>query len=693
MHASQKRMSMSKRGSVTGASSGGLKRKAKYKRLGSIMGTPTYMSPEIQSRQYDSGVDIWACGVLLYSLLCGQPPFFSQDPDEMQRLTATAQIDFHTNPLWTYISRPAKALIKMMLTRNPSARPGAAELLTHPWFAEQLPTGWERQAAAQKKLTEKAKLARLSPQLFDELALEKAERALRVQLISGRRVLAHQASFQAVQDQRADAATAAFKAAAAGAAPAPGVRKGGAVNALAAGQHPMAGQPGFTSGLRRETKLGAGAIGVGGGAGRLSSIGAGGGGAGGRLSSAPPAQEKSAIVLAAEERRQSRMIAKGQIPAAAPAKPGHTKKQASLGDHLSFAATSSPVVSGGKKAGIKKAKSVRSLKKAAGVKKAGSVKSGGGWVRAHVERDQDDEASGFRERASTFDDFDEVDEDDDDFDELDDEDEEAGGEEEEEEEEGEEEEDPYGDDVAEADLSFSDELWKKGGSKHAFNKRVVVVQRATLRWYDSAAAAERHAEDMDQVNSGLAASADLSIASSCLGEIPLLDITKVVSGNRALGVAQSSDWGDFVQASAPNVLLVQTKGRTYIFSHASSRGANAWAAKMARVLAALRSGCAPSDALTRALGHALAPCQPVHWPHPAGGCHGLGAGGDVDSEDAAYQLQTGWAAAGDLASASVSGPNAYGVRKAGLLLRKAGGIYKTWQQRWTMLSAGVLYYR
>ncbi len=47
-------------------------------------GTPGYLSPEVIKREaYDLAVDVWACGVIMYILLVGYPPFWDEDQKKL----------------------------------------------------------------------------------------------------------------------------------------------------------------------------------------------------------------------------------------------------------------------------------------------------------------------------------------------------------------------------------------------------------------------------------------------------------------------------------------------------------------------------------------------------------------------------------------------------------------------------------
>ena len=78
-------------------------------------GTPTYVAPEIIGNfGYDSKVDCWSLGVILYVMLCGYPPFYAEENNELFQLIKNCDYEFHM-PYWENISEDAKDLIKKLL--------------------------------------------------------------------------------------------------------------------------------------------------------------------------------------------------------------------------------------------------------------------------------------------------------------------------------------------------------------------------------------------------------------------------------------------------------------------------------------------------------------------------------------------------------------------------------------------------
>uniref|UniRef100_A0A8D0A8R1 Serine/threonine-protein kinase DCLK2 n=1 Tax=Sander lucioperca TaxID=283035 RepID=A0A8D0A8R1_SANLU len=103
--------------------------------LYTVCGTPTYVAPEIIAETgYGLKVDIWAAGVITYILLCGFPPFRSENnvQEELFDQILRGKLEF-PSPDWDAISLPAKMLISQMLQVNVDTRFTAEEVLSHPW--------------------------------------------------------------------------------------------------------------------------------------------------------------------------------------------------------------------------------------------------------------------------------------------------------------------------------------------------------------------------------------------------------------------------------------------------------------------------------------------------------------------------------------------------------------------------------
>uniref|UniRef100_A0A674BNM7 calcium/calmodulin-dependent protein kinase n=1 Tax=Salmo trutta TaxID=8032 RepID=A0A674BNM7_SALTR len=99
-------------------------------------GTPGYLSPEVLRKDpYGKPVDLWACGVILYILLVGYPPFWDEDQHRLYQQIKAGAYDF-PSPEWDTVTPDAKDLINKMLTINPGKRITTAEALKHPWICQ-----------------------------------------------------------------------------------------------------------------------------------------------------------------------------------------------------------------------------------------------------------------------------------------------------------------------------------------------------------------------------------------------------------------------------------------------------------------------------------------------------------------------------------------------------------------------------
>ena len=104
-----------------------------YKRMTTKVGTIYYMSPEVIKGNYDEKCDIWACGVILYTLLSGYPPFNGQTDKDICNMISKMNFDFE-QPVWKNVSKYAKELIKKMLSPAKS-RYTAEEVLNSKWLS------------------------------------------------------------------------------------------------------------------------------------------------------------------------------------------------------------------------------------------------------------------------------------------------------------------------------------------------------------------------------------------------------------------------------------------------------------------------------------------------------------------------------------------------------------------------------
>ncbi|KAI2630181.1 CAMK/CAMK1 protein kinase [Hypomontagnella submonticulosa] len=103
-------------------------------------GTVGYTAPEIvKDERYSKSVDMWALGCVLYTLLCGFPPFYDESIEVLTEKVAKGQYTF-LSPWWDDISQSAQDLISHLLTVDPDARYTIKEFLSHPWVQGSGPT-------------------------------------------------------------------------------------------------------------------------------------------------------------------------------------------------------------------------------------------------------------------------------------------------------------------------------------------------------------------------------------------------------------------------------------------------------------------------------------------------------------------------------------------------------------------------
>lgn len=140
--------------------------------LQELCGTPGYLAPEVlranmfeDAPGYSHPVDMWACGVIMYTLLVGCPPFWHRKQMVMLRNIMDGKYSF-TSPEWSDITEEPKDLIRKLLVVDPAERLTVKAALAHPFFQIML---WDQDIAPLKRSlgTSSRRLSRIS-----QLAME-----------------------------------------------------------------------------------------------------------------------------------------------------------------------------------------------------------------------------------------------------------------------------------------------------------------------------------------------------------------------------------------------------------------------------------------------------------------------------------------------------------------------------------------
>ena len=96
-----------------------------------VCGTPNYIAPEVLDGEHSYEVDVWAIGIIIYTLLIGKPPFEARDLNSTYK--NIREINFKW-PEHCKVSYCAMKLVKKILVKDPDKRPSASDIMDHPWI-------------------------------------------------------------------------------------------------------------------------------------------------------------------------------------------------------------------------------------------------------------------------------------------------------------------------------------------------------------------------------------------------------------------------------------------------------------------------------------------------------------------------------------------------------------------------------
>ena len=93
----------------------------KGQNLSQELGTIYYIAPEVFMNNYNEKADIWSCGIILYTMLCGHPPFYGGDESEIKAKILHSRLTFPPKD-FKNISSEAIEFLKLLLTYEPNKK-------------------------------------------------------------------------------------------------------------------------------------------------------------------------------------------------------------------------------------------------------------------------------------------------------------------------------------------------------------------------------------------------------------------------------------------------------------------------------------------------------------------------------------------------------------------------------------------
>lgn len=115
--------------------------------MDSTVGSAYYIAPEVLTSGYDEKCDIWSIGVIMYTMLVGEPLFPGKNDVEIVRNVKLGIYDLNIPPLMS-LTADARDLLKRMLQMDPDKRISAEQALCHKWFSNHIKDDTEQDQQA-----------------------------------------------------------------------------------------------------------------------------------------------------------------------------------------------------------------------------------------------------------------------------------------------------------------------------------------------------------------------------------------------------------------------------------------------------------------------------------------------------------------------------------------------------------------
>jgi len=101
--------------------------------LCTVAGTASYVAPQVLEKRYDKRCDLWSCGAILYTVLCGHPPFRGSNQQEVLAKVRKGRYTFQSK-IWQRVSQDAKSLVQKLMELDPAERYTAEQALADSWI-------------------------------------------------------------------------------------------------------------------------------------------------------------------------------------------------------------------------------------------------------------------------------------------------------------------------------------------------------------------------------------------------------------------------------------------------------------------------------------------------------------------------------------------------------------------------------